>query len=148
MLEKTKLIVINGTADDRHDVSCGDFKIKHCMKYVYFGSFFTSDGKLSSSLKEFSIEKQKHLHKVIMFLKTNTDLPFFMKKKVVQAAFNAAILYGCESWLGSSCSEINTLYMSGIKALLGVRCTTANDLCFIELGKLWLSKDNFFKWCS
>ena len=30
---------------------------------------------------------------------------------------------------------MNTMYMGGIKALLGVRTTTANDLRFAELGQ-------------
>ena len=69
-----------------------------------------------------------------MFLNTNRDFPFCVKRKVVEAAFNAAILYGCESWLGVSCQVVEKLYISAIKCLLGVRRTTANDLCLIELG--------------
>ena len=133
-IDKTKLMVINGNEADRMDIDLYGMIIKHCWKYVYLGSIFTSDGSLVSSLKEHCKAKQKHLHKLIMFLKTNIDIPFPAKRKVVEAAFNAAILYGCESWLGASCQCVRTLYMGGIKVLLGVRPTTANDLCLIELG--------------
>ena len=69
-----------------------------------------------------------------MFLNTNRDFPFYVKRKVVEAAFNAAILYGCESWIGVSCQVVEKLYISAIKCLLSVRRNTANDLCLIELG--------------
>ena len=53
---------------------------------------------------------------------------------MVNAAFNAAIFYSCESWLDVSCNVMNSLYIGAIKMLLGVRPTTANDMCLIELG--------------
>ena len=68
-----------------------------------------------------------------MFLNTNRHFPFCVKRKVVEAAFNAAILYGCESWGGVSCQVVEKLYIGVIKCLLGVRRTAANDLCLIEL---------------
>ena len=37
-----------------------------------------------------------------MFLNTNKDMPFIAKRKVAEAAFNAALLYGCESWVGGN----------------------------------------------
>lgn len=57
-----------------------------------------------------------------------------VKRKVVEAAFNAAILYGCEAWLDVGLKPLETLYMSAIKMLLGVRPTTPNDICLIEAG--------------
>ena len=69
-----------------------------------------------------------------MFLNTNRDFQFCVKRKVVEAAFNSAILYGCESWVGGNCQEVDKLYICAIKYLLGVRKSTANDLCLIELG--------------
>ena len=69
-----------------------------------------------------------------MFLSTNRDFPFCVKRKVVEAAFNSAILYGCESWVSGNCQEVDKLYICAIKYLLGVRKSTANDLCLIELG--------------
>ena len=133
--DKTKLMVINGSEMDRGDVDFHDTVIKHCSRYVYLGSIFTADGSLISSLKEHCADQQKHFHKLVMFLKTNCDIPFSVKRKIVDAAYNAAILYSCESWLGASCIVMNIMYMGGIKALLGVRTTTANDLCLAELGQ-------------
>ena len=69
-----------------------------------------------------------------MFLCTNRELPFCVKRKVVEAAFDAAILYSCESWIDASCKAVDKLYIGVIKYLLGVRKTTANDLCLVEIG--------------
>ena len=126
---------MNGNETDRGDIDFHDIVVKHCSRYVYLGSIFTADGILISSLKEHCADKQKHFHILVMFLKTNCDVPFTVKRKVVDAAYNAAILYSCESWLGASCIVMNTMYMGGIKALLGVRTTTENDLCLAELGQ-------------
>ena len=65
-------------------------------------------------------------------------MPFVAKRKVVEAAFNACILYGCEAWLGTGLRVMESLYMSAIKALLGVRQSTPNTICLIEAGMLRL----------
>ena len=57
-----------------------------------------------------------------------------MKKKVIYAAFNTALLYGCESWLDTNLKDVEKLYIGAIKNLLAVRVTTPSDLCLIELG--------------
>ena len=43
-------------------------------------------------------------------------------------------LYSCESWIDVSIASVEKLYLSAIKSLLGVRKTTPNNLCLIELG--------------
>ena len=132
--DKTKFMAINGSAEDKLPIPfLGDFVI-HCWRYVYLGAVFTSDGNLSSSLTEHVKDKRKHLHKFIMFLRSNPDMPFVAKRKVLVAAFNSAILFGCESWIGASPQVVNVLYMSAIKSLLGVRTSTPNDLCLAEVG--------------
>ena len=131
---KTKRMVINGTDIERRPIDFQGMLITHCWKYVYLGAVFTADGSLISSLKEHCADKKRHLYKFTMFIRNNFDIPFTAKRKILEAAFNSALLYGCETWLGASCNVINTLYMGGIKILLGVRPTTPNDTCLIELG--------------
>ena len=102
-----------------------------CISAAYL---FTADGSTRSSLKEHVIDKQKHLNKLVIFLEKNRDMPFVVKRKVVEACFNAAILYGCESWLDTDLQPIERLYNAAIKHLLGVRVTIPIDLCLSELG--------------
>ena len=46
----------------------------------------------------------------------------------------SAILYGCESWMNGDLKPIEKLYKWCIKQMLGVRKTTNNDICLVELG--------------
>ena len=44
------------------------------------------------------------------------------------------MLYGCETWLEGDVQPVNKLYMMCLKHLLGVRSSTTNNLCMVELG--------------
>ena len=46
----------------------------------------------------------------------------------------SSLLYGCESWLNADFKSMEKLYHWAIKQLLGVRKTTCNDLCYLEMG--------------
>ncbi len=56
-----------------------------------------------------------------------------MKRRVFDAALISSLVYGCESWLTSDLRPIIKLYNMGIKALLGVRTTTCNEMSYMEL---------------
>ena len=127
-------MAVNGDARDKESFDIAGLIIEHCSSYVYLGSVFTSDGSTKTAIEEQYRLKIKHLHKLINFLMKNCDFPFSVKRRVVEAAFNAAILYGCEGWLGASCHIMDKLYITAVKCLLGVRKTTANDLCLAETG--------------
>ena len=43
-------------------------------------------------------------------------------------------MYGCESWLAGDIKPVEKQYKWCIKQLLGVRKTTTNDVCMIQLG--------------
>ena len=102
-----KFMVINGHDADKLPVDIRGNSICVCDEYVYLGAVFTSDGSLKSSIAKHAEDKAKHMHTLIMFLNTNRDFPFCVKRKVVEAAFNSAILYGCESWIGGNCQEVD-----------------------------------------
>ena len=131
---KTKFMVINGSQHDKLSLRIGDIVIQHCDQYVYLGSVFTADGSTLSSLRAQVADKIKHFHKLVLFLRKNCDIPFIVKKKVVDAAFNAALLYGSESWLDVNVKIVEKLYVGAIKNLLGVRITTPTNMCLVELG--------------
>ena len=57
-------------------------------------------------------------------------MPISLKLRVLKAALMSAMLYSCES----NFSSINKQYMSAVKALLGVRISTPNILCLLEVG--------------
>ena len=72
--------------------------------------------------------------KFVSFLKKNNDIPFVVKRRVFDAALMSSILYGCESWINADLRPMIKLYNWAIKELLGVRITTCNDLCYLEIG--------------
>ena len=76
-------------------------------------------------------------------------MPFVVKRKVFEAAFNSAILYGAECWLNTNLKPMESIYISAVKALLGVRQSTPNKICLVEAGMpplkvLVLQKQNIF----
>ena len=153
--DKTKFMVVNGTPEDKLalEVPHNDkiYTFEWTNSYTYLGSIFTSDGKILSAVKAHSKDKYKHFLKFVSFTNKNPEFPFVVKHKVLSSAFMASIFYGCESWMTNNVSDMNKLYISSIKVLLGVRQTTANDSCLLELGypplKYWIKQRqlNFLK---
>lgn len=131
---KTKFMVLNGDNIDKRDISASNYTIELCKFYVYLGATFCASGKLVPSLEKHAEDKFAHVLKFVSFMNKNSMFPFRIKKLVMDAAFMSAVFYGCESWLTNNFKPMKTTYFSVIKALLGVRKTTANDLCLIELG--------------
>ena len=79
------------------------------------------------------LDKQCHVAKFAAFISQNSDLPFLIKNRVMEAALFSSILNGHESWIGSSANVALVVYHNIIKMLLGVRINTLNDLCLTEL---------------
>ena len=131
---KTKFFVIHGTELDNEAIVVDDLIVDSCKQYIYLGSIFTADGSIASSVKAHAQSKVAHVIKFVSFLNKNRDIPFVVKKRVFDAALMSAVLYGCESWLDTDLKPITKLYNWGLKQLLGVRKTTCNDTCYLELG--------------
>ena len=123
---KTKFMANNGD-----DADCAPFTIPGGEI-----SPFTSDGKVTSAISEHCHNKMAHVVKYCAFVKKNCDFPFSVKRTVLEAALISSLLFGCESWLCANLGQINVNYMTAVKALLGVRKTTPNDLCLVESGLL------------
>merc|ERR1712055_880040 len=92
------------------------------------------NGSAASMLKAHVADKKKHLNRLLIFLIRNYDAPFFVKRKVFDAAFSSAILYGCESWIGVSLAPVERMYMSAVRRLLDVRKSTPGLTCLLEAG--------------
>ena len=134
--DKTKFFVINGVEDDIKPIKLSSITLHPCTSYVYLGNIYTSDGKLSSSLAAHANDKKKQLHKLLTFLRVNQDMPFAVKRKVVEAAFNSSILYGAESWLNSNPRPVEQIYIAAVRALLSVRQTIPAPIILAEAGML------------
>lgn len=131
---KTKLMVINGSTDDRAPLHTNFSNIEYCNHYVYLGAHFSDDGRMSSVMKHQAQSCAKHVNKFSSFVKKNSNMPFSCKARVFRAALLSSMLYACEGWLTDNTSAIRKHYMSAVKLLLGVRTTTSNVICLIEAG--------------
>ena len=131
---KTKFMVINGSSQDKDCIIYNDNSISYCKQYIYLGSPFTDDGNPSTAIKIHANNKMCHALKFISFVNKNNDVPFTVKKKIFDAALMSAMLYLCESWMNGDLKPIEKLYKWCIKQLLGVRKTTSNDVCLVEMG--------------
>ena len=157
---KTKFFVVNGSNVEKESLLVDDLVVEWCDKYVYLGSPFTADVSFSSSaVRAHATPNIPHVLKFVSFLKKNNDIPFFVKRRVLDAALMSALLYGCESWLTADLKPITSLYNRCLKELLGVRRSTCNEVCYIEAGypplqqivmnkqhiffrKMWLQRSN------
>ena len=131
---KTQMMVVNGTKGDRSEFRVYDITVKHTLSYIYLGSPFTENGRMKDVIKLHIKTRAKDLNKLRIFCKKNETMPYIFKKKVLEAMIVSSLLYGCESWLGTDFKEVEKLYVSAVKVILGVRETTRNDASLIEAG--------------
>ena len=52
----------------------------------------------------------------------------------MECAILSSVTYGCEAWIDGSIKAAQTMYMSMVKTLAGVRVSTTNNLVLAELG--------------
>lgn len=109
-------------------------EVGYTNQYVYLGEHFVDDAKTSSVISNREISLQRHLNKLSICLQKNCSMPFPLKKQLLEACFMAAMLYGSESWLTNNLSKVEKYYHAAIKMVLGVRVTTPNVLCLLEIG--------------
>ena len=131
---KTKLSVINGSKEDMETIIVKNVKVKHATSYIYLGSPVTEDGKISSNIEIHLKCRIADLNKFKLFCKKNETMPFKFKMEVFKAVIMSSLLYGSESWLTEQMKEVEKVYVSSIKSLLGVRETTRTDTVLLEIG--------------
>ena len=134
-IKKTKFFVVNPQANDKAPLCTKGKIVDYCEKYLYLGSWFTDDGKIESALKLHEPAHQDTLNKFSIFCHVNTEMPFYCKSLVMDAAATSSIFYGCETWLNNNPRHVIATYNRLIKYLLGVRKNTSIDLCLVESGK-------------
>ena len=67
-------------------------------------------------------------------------MPFAFKKTVFEAVLPTKLIYGCESWFTEDYKSIELQYMRALRALLGVRKQTPNQVVLTECGMIELKE--------
>ena len=148
---KTKFMVINGTKEDKLDINVDGETIAHCYKYNYLGATIHEDASFAKFMEDHVADKHKNLLKMFSFLNKNADLPFKIKSRVLEACLMSSVLYSCEAWFSENLGKLNKLYMTSIKAVLGVRESCPNAIALVEGGFVRLTaivKERQFKFYS
>ena len=132
---KTQFMVINNCQTDKEPITARpNLVIKYTTKYVYLGATITDDGNMNSVMKEHAIMKNPHFLKFTAFIKKNCNAPFSVKRQVFRACMMTTLLYSSEVWCTNGVDKsIRKMYLSCIRALLGVRNSTDTDLCLHEV---------------
>lgn len=129
---KSNFMVINGSVADKEPFIHENITISHCSSYKYLGCIFSSDANINTAIKLHLKETQFLFSKFINFLVKSTNMPFFLKNKVLNSAFLPAFLYSAESWFNYNLQPLNSVYTKSIKGLLNVRSSTINILALFE----------------
>ena len=79
-----------------------------------------------------SKEKMKQIVKFYSLLNRDPEVPFSIKKKVIEGCVSSSILYASETWFTENYGKFEYMYMQIVKALLGVRISTCNDVILVE----------------
>ncbi|MPC28843.1 hypothetical protein E2C01_022054 [Portunus trituberculatus] len=136
---KTKFFVGNGDEGDTDPLHVSGLIVEHCSGDVYRGSPFMCDGSVSIAVKLRAQSKLSHVLKFVSFIQKNNDVPFFVKRRLFDAALMSTLLHGCESWSATNLRGMIKLYNWSMKELLGmkraiellgVRRATANSVCY------------------
>ena len=132
---KTKFMIVNGADKVHEPLKSDQLTVMNCTKYTYLGAVITQDASIVTSVKAQCEAKRAHIVKFEAYVRKNASMPFPGKKKVFDAALTSAILYSCETWLSAAAIAVaSPMYAACVKTLLGVRKTTATDLCLVEAG--------------
>ena len=135
--EKTKLMVINGTQEDKVNLTFHKYTFSYTNHYVYLGADFCEDGLTSSVIRKHVEKSQKQINKFASFIYKNKNMPYKAKKLVADSVIQSSFLYCSETWMNvnnNNIKPLNTQYMTIIKLLLGVRKSTSNICCLAESG--------------
>ena len=127
---KSKYLAVN--AEDTSPIILDDVVISHTTNYIYLGANI-SISTIPEQIANHMRDKSCHGFKFTSFLRKNSDAPFPVKEKVWNSALTSAIMYSCETWLTSDLRKAETLYISSLKQLLGVRTQTPNNMVLAEL---------------
>ena len=129
--EKSRFIVVNDT--DVRDFVLDDVRICHIDSYTYLGTPI-SNNPIGKQVRQHVASKASHVIKFTAFLHKNDEAPYNIKRQVWMSALQTAIFYSCETWLTVDLRAAESVYMSTLKQLLGVRLSTCNDIAMVEAG--------------
>ena len=111
----------------------------HCVDmwkgYRYLGIFFYPTDDIVVIIQRNFDKRMVHVSKFYAWLSINENTPIDVKLTVLDGCLYNTILYGVECMGDISCIEnkLRKIELKALKAILGVKSGTSNDLVFYEL---------------
>lgn len=111
----------------------------HCIDslkgYRYLGIFFYPTNDITIIIEKNFDKRMMHVSKFYAWLAINENTPIDVKLLVLDSCVYNALLYGFECMGDISCIEekLKKIETKALKAILGVKKGTSNDLIFHEL---------------
>ncbi len=133
VIHPTKSRFLSVNTQDQESFVLDNVAIEHTESYVYLGSHI-SVTSVSQQVKDHMKNKASHVFKFSSFLTKNSDAPFSVKQTVWNSALKSAIFYGCETWLTNDLKVAESVYLSTLKQMLGVRSQICTDVVYVECG--------------
>ena len=135
---KSNFIAINGNDEDRTSLPIEENKIENNGHIATLGSHISESGNVQDDLKLHVLKRYRACVKFYNFLKCNRNAPLLIKLKVLKSCVMSNLLYNCEAFGPKIPKELKKHYFKLMKAALGVRNNTPNDIILIECGLLAL----------
>ena len=138
-LQSTKcgFMVINGkSVSDITPLKLKQGIIKNKESEVYLGSTITNSTKITDDIEADSKIRNINIIKYYGFLRENRNAPTSLKLKVLEACTVTTLLYNSETWGSANIQAIEVKYRKLLKAILGVKTTTCNEIIYLELGRI------------
>ena len=103
--------------------------------YRYLGIFFYPKNDITIIIERNFDRRMVHVSKFYAWLSINENTPIDVKLSVLDGCLYNAILYGIECMGDISCIEqkLRKIEIKAVKAIMGVKKGTSNDLVFYEL---------------
>ena len=102
-------------------------------RFKYLGFVLGSSGKFAQSISSIAEQAQRALFCLKSYIHTYPDLDIKTKLKMFNCVITPIIEYACEVWGFCQADKLDTLYLSYLKSILGVRKTVPSVFIYREL---------------
>ena len=133
-LAKCAVLCVNSAdINDHLPITVDGVVLENKKEEVYLGSVITNSYRLIDDVEADIRKRQVNVIKFYAFLRSNSNAPVDIKKKVLQACTVTSILHNAETWANAKVERLEVTYRRMLKSILGVRVTTCSELIYIEL---------------
>lgn len=84
---------MNDEVCDDQSLCVGDLVVNHWSSSMYLCSPITSDGSVTTSVKEHATDKLGQVLKFITFPEKHYTVPFIVKRRIFEVAVTSSLLY-------------------------------------------------------